>query len=656
MSETVRFGGFEADLATGELWRNGKPRERLQEQPLQVLAELVAAPGELVTRQALRDRLWPGEVFVDYDRGLNKAVQKLRAALGDSAPAPRFIETIPRRGYRFLAPVERRVERPGERPEGAGPAAGPAARDGEPEPAVPAVPPGPVPATRPAAGSRPAIRRIVLVGSVAVAVVVLIGLVSDRRRTGTMAAGGSLAPAENGAAPAPSLAILPFRELAPDAASTHLGLGMADTLITKLSNLSGLAVRPTSSVFAFADGEVDALAAGRRLEVDHVLEGSLQRDGGRVRVSVRLLRVADGRPVWAEVLEEEGLGLFELQDAISARIAAELAPEFSPAERTRLARRHTGSVEAYEAYVRGRYFFERESPDNLRRALAEFERATELDPGYALAHAGITHAWAPLLTWGWAPNSEGLEPAQAAAFRALALDDGLAEAHTAVAIAHSLDWDWKGEEESYRKAIAVNPNYPTAYNWLGFLLTAQGRFDEALAMQRRAQRVDPTGLLPNVLLGSALHRAGRSREALAQLERARELDPGYGWTLDVLADVHWDLGHAATARALYEQAGSSASAACLAAEQGRPEEARALLEARRREAASGYVSPYQFAVLHACLGDADRAFAELERAYRERVSTLMTLNLDRRLAALRTDARFADLVRRVGLANGAPAG
>jgi tetratricopeptide (TPR) repeat protein len=185
---------------------------------------------------------------------------------------------------------------------------------------------------------------------------------------------------------------------------------------------------------------------------------------------------------------------------------------------------------------------------------------------------------------------------------------------------------------------------------LGVLLAAQGRADEALVMQRRAQEIDPIGLLPNVLLGAALHGAGRSREAIAQLERTLELEPDYLWTLDALADIHWDLGDLSTAEALFERAGSSASAACLAAEQGKPEEARALLEALQREAASGYVSPYQLAVLHACLGDADRAFAELESAFDQRVSTLMTLSSDRRLAALRPDPRFAGLVRRVGIA------
>lgn len=652
MAEIVRFGGFEVDLSTGELWRNGRPRERLQEQPLQILAALVARPGELVTRQALRERLWPDGVFVDYDRGLNKAVQKLRAALRDSAPAPRFIETIPRRGYRFVAPVERPAT-PSVRPPGGRPGAEASGAGGS-LPAEPAGDRAQVPRTRPVPVSRPGLRRAVLLGALGVAVAALVGLASDRRRAATVAEGGSAPVAVDAAAPVPSLAVLPFRELAPPDAASRLGLGMADTLITKLSTLSELAVRPTSSVFGFAGGDIDALEAGRRLEVDHVLEGSVQRDGERVRVTVRLLRVADGRPLWAEVLEEDGLGLFDLQDAISARIAAELAPDAPPADGAALAKHYTGSVEAYQAYARGRYFFERESPDNLRRALAEFERATELDPDFALAWAGITHAWAPLLTWGWASNAEGLEPAQAAAYRALALDDGLAEVHTAVAIAHSLDWNWQAEEEAYRRAIAVNPNYPTAYNWLGFLLTAQGRIDEALAVQRRAQQIDPVGLLPNLLLGSALHRAGRTGEALAQLERTLELDPEYPWTLDILGDIHLDLGDLETARTFYERAGARSSVACLEAGRGRPDEARELLDGLRREAASRYVSPYQLAVLHACVGDAERAFAELERAVDDRVSTLMTLHQDSRLAPLRPDPRFADLVRRVGLLHPEP--
>jgi Tfp pilus assembly protein PilF len=425
---------------------------------------------------------------------------------------------------------------------------------------------------------------------------------------------------------------------------------MADTLITRLSGLSGLTVRPLGSVLVAAAGgeDLDALAAGRRLRVDHVLEGSLQRDGPRVRVSVRLLRVADGEAVWAEVMEEEGLGLFELQDAISERLIARLAPASSPEERRRVARRLTDDEEAYRAYVRGRYFFEREDPENLRRALAEFRRAVELDPGFALAHAGITHAYAPLLTWGWMPNSEGLEPAQAAAFRALELDDGLAEVHTAVAIAHSLDWDWRAEEASYRRAIALNPHYPTAHNWLGFLLTAQGRHEEARVVLERAHGLDPTGLIPNVLLASTLE----GEEAEAQLERTLELDPDYHWTLASLGELSWSRGDLRAAKAWFERAGSRESAACVGVELGEPEEARQLLAELRREAATRYVSPYDTAVLHACLNETDRAFADLERAYDERLSTLMTLAIDRRLVPLSADPRYADLVGRVGLRAG----
>lgn len=632
MPEIVRFATFEVDLGTGELRRSGKARARLQEQPLRILAALVARPGELVTRETLEERLWPTAAYGDHERGINKSVQKLRAALGDSAPSPRFIETVPRRGYRFLAPVEQ---------VGDGDRASPgvaAASDAVAE--------------EPAGRLRSATARLVFFATLAVTVVVLLGLLRERRLVSSEAAAGGASPTGISAAPGPSLAILPFRELVPDGGPTPLGLGMADTLITKLSSLSGLVVRPTSSVAGLAGAGVDALTAGRQLQVDHVLEGSLQRDGGRVRVSVRLLRVADGQPLWAQVLDEEGRDLFELQDAISARVAARLAPGFSAEEGRRLARRHTASVEAWEAYVRGRYLFERERPRNLRAALAEFEHATELDPGFALAHAGITHAWAPLLTWGWAANTEGLEAAQAAAFRALSLDDRLAEVHTAVAIAHSLAWDWRGEEESYRRAIALNPNYGTAYNWYGFLLAAQGRFEEALAMQRRGHRLDPTGLVPNVLLASALHLNGRTDEAVGQLERTLELDPGNAWALSLLGRLHHERGELDLARSFYEQAGARESSACLAAERGRPEEARALL-AERQRSLSSYVSPFDLAMLHACLGEADAAFAELERAYRERVATLMTLGTNRALAPLRHDPRFTDLVRRVGLA-GAP--
>jgi TolB-like protein/DNA-binding winged helix-turn-helix (wHTH) protein/tetratricopeptide (TPR) repeat protein len=582
----VHFGGFEVDLGTGEVRKAGAIRCRLQEQPLRVLATLLERPGELVDKDRLYRALWPDGVHVGHEQGLAKAVLKLRSALGDSAEAPRFIETIPRRGYRFLADVDHP----------------------KPGPKRPPVP--------------------WLAYGVAAA-----GLAA-------LAAGFHLRQPSADELPPMSLAILPFLPLEAASQDAPLGLGLADTLITKLSSLSSLSVRPTSAVVRYSDGRVDALEAARQLRVENVLEGSLQRGEGKMRVSLRLLRVGDGQPLWAEVIEEPVGEWFELQDRIAEKVVASLSVRLTPAEGLQISKRYTRSAEAYEQYLRGRLFFEKRTTKSLLDAVESFQRAADLDPTFALAYAGIAHAYGPLVTLGDLDGSAGGARLKEAAFRALALDESLAEVHTAVALARSIDWDWEGEERAYRKAIALNPSYALAYQWYGFFCQARGRFEESLVLRQKAWELDPTGLTTNSGLANALVNVGRIEEARALLEKALALDPDFRLGLVALGSLHARLGDFTKAETLYARAGADSFVAAARARGGRAREARALL--------GSLVSKYQLACVYASLGEADAAFANLERAYRERSSELMWLSADWRLFPLRDDPRFAELQRRAG--------
>jgi TolB-like protein/DNA-binding winged helix-turn-helix (wHTH) protein/tetratricopeptide (TPR) repeat protein len=586
------FGGFEVDLGTGEVRKGGALRCRLQDQPLRVLATLLDRPGEIVDRDTLHHALWPDGVHVGHDQGLAKAVLKLRTALGDSAEAPRFIETIPRRGYRFLADVE-----------------------------------------RPSAEGERLRRRslanwlaAVCLASLAAVLTFYLSRTNTDERQPT------------------SLAILPFLLIEDSSRDEPLGLGLADTLITKLSSLSSLSVRPTSAVIRYSHARVDALEAARELRVENVLEGSLQRGDGMMRVSLRLVRVRDGQPLWADVIEEPLGEWFELQDRIAEKVVASLSLRLTPAEGLSISKRYTTSAEAYEQYLRGRYFFEKRTAQSLLDAVDSFQRAADLDPSFALAFAGIAHAYGPLVTLGDVETQVGRTKLKEAAFRALALDDSLAEVHTAIALARSVDWDWAGEESAYQKAIALNPNYALAYQWYGFFCQARGRFEEGLVLRQKAWQLDPTGLTTNSGLANALAQVGRFDEAQALLEKTLALDPDFRLGLVGLGSLHARRGEFTKAESLYVRAHADSFVAAARARSGRAHEARAALR--------NLDSPYQRACVHASLGEMEAAFAKLEEAFRERSSELLWLSSDWRLVPLRGDPRFLDLQRRAGFQPG----
>ena len=448
-----------------------------------------------------------------------------------------------------------------------------------------------------------------------------------------------------------SIAVLPFLPVGNGERDEALELGMADTLIMRLSVLRQLDIRPVSAVRKYTQSDRDPLAAGRDLNVSAVLDGTLQRAGDRLRVNLRLLRVRDGAVVWATAIDESSLDLFKLQDTISDRVIQAMRVEVSGWEQQQMAKRATESSEAYQFYVRGRYFLDRRGTEWRRKSVEQFSKAVEIDPAYAPAFAGLSDVYSEMAYWGDARPREYMPKAREAARRALELDESLAEAHTSLGVVLD-DYDWKPAEaeREYRRAIELNPSYALAYQRLGQLLAEMGRFDEAIAVHRRALELDPLSLNINVSLGAVQFLSRDWSSAEEQLKRTLELDPGYVEATGLLA---W----------LCVLEGREDEGARLWLGESTTDEAKALRSAFARGGIRAYFtkdleladalkrpgeSLHVFSAMElAYLGRKDEAFSVLERAFEERNSWLGELNVDPSWDPLRSDPRFGELVRRV---------
>ena len=460
------------------------------------------------------------------------------------------------------------------------------------------------------------------------------------------------------AAPIKSIAVLPFKPLGAGGRDEALELGMADTLIARLSSIRELDVRPMSAVFKYVSLEQDALAAGREQRVDAVLDGHIQKAGEKVRVTVRLLRVADGAPLWTGQFDEKMTDIFAVQDSISERAAGALAVRLAGGERERLTKHHTENTEAYQLYLKGRYHLGRLTDDGFHKGRDYFQQAIDLDPAYAPAHAGLADAYNKLGGWNAMAPKECFPKAREAAARALALDEELAEAHTQMGVVkHLFDWDFAGAEREFRRAIELNQSQANAHQWYGQYLSSVGRLDEALAEVRRAQELDPVSLEKMASVGDILYHQRQYDRALEQYRRALEMDPNSGF-------AHWALGNAYVQKGMYEEAigeykraiplsGDSpdelASLGYAYALSGKRREAQAVIAELQERSTRSYISPTIIAFIYAGLGENDRAFAWLEKAFDGRDFILVLLKADPTFDRLRPDPRFADLVRRVGL-------
>ncbi len=619
----IRFADFELDTRVYELRKSGLPIH-LQPQPCRVLALLASHPGRVFTREEIQREIWGEHTYVDFEQGLNVSIRQIRAALNDDPEKPRFVETLSRRGYRFLAKIE----------------AGPSSASVRPVTPTPQV-------LRTAEWTHK--RRWVALGVVALAAFIAAITLLVRVRSPA----GSTASAH-----IRSIAVLPLENLSGDPGQDYFVEGMHEALITELSKISALKVISRASTMRYKGTEKPLPQVARELSVDGVVEGSVLRDGDQVRITVRLVHGSTNRYLWGENYQRELRRILALQSEVARAIAWEIQVKVTPAESTRLAGARPVNPEAYELYLRGRYFWRRLTAKDAWKTLGSFERAIEKDPFSALAYSGLADAYSFLGNQGFAPPREVFPKAKAAALRAVELDEDLAEAHTALArVYRNYDWDWLRAEAEYRRAIELNPNTSSgnAYGSYANLLTLLGRHEEAIAMHQRARELDPVA----VGVGSSgfdFYFARRYDEAIEEIRKALELNPNDGEQHTFLGKAYLQKGARKEAIAelergfqLLEEAGVTGAGAELTyayALSGQPAEASKVL-AGLMGFKQPYFRPYRIALAYTGLGEKERAFVWLGRAYAERDPNLFFINAEPMLDPLRPDPRFQDLLRRM---------
>jgi TolB-like protein/DNA-binding winged helix-turn-helix (wHTH) protein/Flp pilus assembly protein TadD len=635
MGRQVRFDRFRFDPETGRLWA-GPQEVRLTPKSTAVMTVLIAHAGEPVTKESLFAAVWPDTAV--SDDALTTCISELRRALEDDAKQPRFIETRHRRGYRFAAPLS-----PVE--EVAAPALD--------QPAVAAVA-APAPASPTEPGER---RARWLIGAVAGALLLVVGVLGFRNT--------------NPEVPIRSLAVLPLANLTGDPAQEYFSDGMTDALITNLASLPALRVISRQSVMRYKGSAKPLPEIARDLGVEGVVQGSVVRSGGRVRVTAQLVHAPTDRHVWAQSYERPLEDVLALQGELARAIAEAVRITVGAKESRRLGVQRAVKPDAYDAYLLGRHHWNQRTEQSVDRALAHFRAAVASDPDFAFAHAGLALAHGLRQAYAYVPPGTGLAEQKAAALKALELDPGLAEARAALGAARTIEWDWEGAEAEFRSALEMDPNSSVGHLWYGWHLRARGRVDESRGHRQRALELDPLNLMVNYVVARDLFAAGNEEAALAQYNRALAIDPDLAHPHLELALLHFERGrreegsrHLQRARALeFEGPRALASLAVVHAAGGNGHEARRLLEKLEAESARRYVSPVLRATIHAALAENDRAFALLDKACAAKDPALITIqtgdgglvHLPRsRLAALRTDPRFGDLLRRMGLVPRAP--
>ena len=560
----IRFGFFEVDANTGELRREGI-KVRLQEQPLQILQILLEHPGEVLTREELRKRVWPADTFVDFDHGINNAIKRLREALADSAETPKFVETVARRGYRFIGRLE-------------------------------------------------------------------------------ATAGGM-----------ESLAVLPLENLSHDPEQEYFADGLTDSLITQLARISALRVVSRTTAMHYKRIHRPLPEIARELGVSKIVEGTVQRSGGRVRVTAQLVEASTDTHLWADSYERDLRDVLSLQSELARAIVKEVQVKLTPQEQAHLARANRVDPEAYDAYLKGRYYSQRRG-DALRKGVQCFEHAIEKDPTFAAAYAGLADCLSLLGWWAFVPPAEGCGKAKEVALKAIQLDENLGEAHASLAWATvHYDYDFALAEREYRKCIELSPRHATGHQWFGLYLTMVGCHEEGLEALKTAIRLDPFVPIINGCLAWGYWLARRQDDHIEQLEKTLELDPNF-------APVNWGLGLGYLEKGMYEPAIAAMQKSVQLSQRapifvsllgeayavaGRREDAQEILDELKETAKQRYVTPYVLARIFTALNEKDEAFRLLEKAFREHAAWTAFMKSDPRLDNLRSDPRFGDLLRRM---------
>ena len=618
----VRFGTFELDLRAGELRKSGV-LVKLQHQPFQLLQILLESHGKVVSREELRQRLWPAGVHVDFDRSLSKAILKLRDALRDDASSPRFIETLPRVGYRFIAQIET--------PDGQSKAAVTAPAGGASESAASAAGERQIRSSR--RGWWPG-AAIVLLAAV-LPILLRVGWIELQKRL------------KGQSTHITSLAVLPFENLSGDSAQEYLADGFTADLTASLARIGAIRVTSRTSAIRFKSAKKPLAEIARELNVAGVVEGTVVRMGTKLRVTVRVVEASTDKSLWAGTFEREQRDLMALQSEVAKDIAREIQITLSPRERMQIEHSRPVDPDVYQLYVRGRFFWEKRTEADLRKAIDYFRRAIDLDPTYAPAWAGIAHAYAPLLVQGFASQEEGAKPLRAAAVRAQELDDSLPEAHLALAAAATQVWDWPGAEREHLRAIELNPNYSIAHLWYGYSLEAAGRFSEDLRERQRAYEIDPLNVVIGVALAQALAFSGEKERAKAQYLKTLELFPDSPFVHEELGVFFEGEGQYGLAIQEFKRAGPAHALAHAYAVSGKRSEAMQILDKMKEASTQHYLAPFKFAIVYAGLGEKERALDWLERAYQVTDHQLLRVKVDPRLNPLHSEPRFKDLLRRL---------
>ena len=625
-SKIIRFDAFEVDLRAGELRKHGI-KIRLQEQPFVILQMLLENPGQVVTREDLSKRIWSGGTFVDFDHGLHAAVNRLRQALADSADHPRYVETVARRGYRFIGTIQ----------------------------------PSPTPIPDSAQKTLPPVtRRPVWIAWT----VVFSGLAI------AIAIGSALAffnvwglrssifgPRFH------SLAVLPLDNLTADPGKEYFADGMTEDLITQLSKLGDLKVISHTSVIQYKGTHKSLPQIARELHVDAVVEGAVQLDKDRVRITAQLVDGSSDQHIWAETYDRELKNVLLLQSDVARDVAKQIDLELTPQAQQHLVRSaRPVNPEAYQAYLLGRYWWNKRTADGLEKSGKYFQQAIQEDPNYALAYSGLSDYFAFLTLIGGPeilPPRVAMTKAKDAAVRGLQLDDSLAETHASMGhVLHNYDWDFDGAEREFKRAIELNPNYATAHHWYSHSLMQVGRTEESLQEARRAQELDPLSPFVNNGLARQYYLSRQYDQAIAQCRIGLQIDPAYLPARIQLALAYEQKGQVGEAITELEKARDVASSlpvvhAVLAhayATAGRKAQAQAELNVLTAAVAHNqYVPPSYLAVIAIAMGDKNGAFSYLEQSYQDRSEQMLYLAVEPLVDPLRGDPRFDSLLKRVGL-------
>ena len=579
----LRFDIFELDLRAGELRKKGV-KLRLQGQPLQVLAILLQRAGDLVTREELRAEIWSADTFVDFDHSLHNAIARLRETLGDSAEEPHYIETLPRRGYKFIAQVN----------------------EVQPD-----------------------------------------GFISPLRRSPNADPVGIRA-----------VAVLPLEDLSPDPGHDYFTDSLTEALITSLAKISALRVISRTSVMQYKGARKSLPQIARELNVDAVIEGSVVRSVDRVRINAQLIHATSDRHLWAESYERDFRDILALQSEIARQVANEVRIILTPEEHARLGSARQVNREAHECYLKARYHWNKRGEESVKKAIAYFHQAIDQDPTYAQGYAGLADCYNILGYYNALPPVEAYPKGKAAALKALELDDSLAEPHATLGVVkRDFEWDWPGAEEEFQKAIELNPGCVEAYHWRGTLLSMLGQHAEALREKTKALAMDPLSVVIRTDLARMFYFSRDYDQALEQYQAALDMDPNF-------SAAHVWRAHAYEQKGMFDQAISELQAGMRLSNDspfalaklghgyalaGRCEEAKAVLNQLHAVARERYVSPYDIAMVHVGLQENDEAFVWLQRAFEQKSLWLGYLNVEPQLDAQRSDRRFQDLLRRIGL-------